>query len=256
MLGEELARSPYSKTEHRNALREIVYRSPGSIERKHQNISAVLQELGLPWINGYKPLRNFQDALVDAVEARLDAFIGRLDQVPTAPAEPPADVSSIFVPPPRPSDGRKGRSIARVSGKHDPAVRDAANRALGRAGEDYVLRLERSRLEALGRKDFAAKVVWVADQIGDGLGYDIESFADDGSPIFIEVKATKGPITTPFFVTENERQVAANKGTAFRIYRLFGFGSDPKVYTICGPLETSLTFEPIAYRASVGSQPE
>ena len=71
MLQDELAGRSYSKTEHRNALRTIVQRSPGSIERKHMNISAVLQKLGLPWINGYKPYGHFQDALVDAIEARL-----------------------------------------------------------------------------------------------------------------------------------------------------------------------------------------
>jgi hypothetical protein len=46
MLDEELAGHPYSKTQHREELRKTVHRSPGSIERKHQNISAVLQELG------------------------------------------------------------------------------------------------------------------------------------------------------------------------------------------------------------------
>jgi hypothetical protein len=97
----------------------------------------------------------------------------------------------------------------------------------------------------------AAKVTWVAERFGDGLGYDIESFSDKGHPVFIEVKTTKGPITTPFFISENERRVAAEKGVAFRIYRLFGFGSNPKVYTLSGPLETVLALEPIAYRASV-----
>ena len=92
----------------------------------------------------------------------------------------------------------------------------------------------------LGRKDLAAKVEWVADRVGDGFGYDIVSFADDGTPVFIEVKTTKGPITTPFFVTENERRVAAEKRDTFRIYRLFGFGTDSKVYRISEPLETSL----------------
>jgi hypothetical protein len=115
MLEDESSGRPYSKTEHRNALREVVLRSPGAIERKHQNISAVLQELGLPWINGYKPLGNFQDALVDAVEARLNGAIERFDQAVGPKADPPATVSSIFVPPPLPSDGSKGRSLAHAS---------------------------------------------------------------------------------------------------------------------------------------------
>jgi hypothetical protein len=250
MLDDELAGRPYSKTAHRNALRVAVNRSPGSIERKHQNISAVLQELGLPWIRGYKPLGNFQDALLNAVVLKLRGTIERLDGAAIANVEPPADVSMIFVP--APSAGTStARSNRPLVGKFDPAARDAANHALGTAGEDYVLRLERQRLKALGYDELATKVAWVADEIGDGLGYDIVSFGDDGNPIFIEVKTTKGPITTPFFVTENERRVAAAKGAAFRIYRLIGFGTDPKVYSLSGPLEASFTLEPLTYRARV-----
>jgi hypothetical protein len=139
-----------------------------------------------------------------------------------------------------------------TSGKYDPAARDANNRALGRAGEEYVFHVEQSRLREMGRDDLAAKIAWVSEAVGDGLGYDIESFADDGTPLFIEVKTTKGPITTPFFVSENERRIAAEKGPAYRIYRLFGFGTDPKIYPISGPLESALVLEPIAYRARAG----
>ena len=35
------------------------------------NISAVLAVLGLPYIDGYKPYSNFQQALFEAVQARL-----------------------------------------------------------------------------------------------------------------------------------------------------------------------------------------
>ncbi|CAN7570177.1 hypothetical protein [Mesorhizobium caraganae] len=56
MLGDELAQRLYVKAHYRAALMQRIGRSAGSIERKHQNISAVLMELGLPWIWGYKPL--------------------------------------------------------------------------------------------------------------------------------------------------------------------------------------------------------
>jgi hypothetical protein len=254
MLEDERSGRPYSKTEHRNTLRKVVQRSPGSIERKHQNISAVLQELELPWINGYKPLGNYQEALAEVVEAHLDGMIERLDSDPAIAAQPPSNVSSLFVPPPPPSSSQKNPPTTRVS-KYDQAARDAANRSLGKAGEKYVVQLEQVRLKELGRKDLADKVAWVSDSLGDGLGYDIRSFAGDGSPIFIEVKTTRGPITTAFHVTENERRVATRIGATFRIYRLFGFGTSPKVYTLAGPLEDAVTLEPIAYRARVGPPP-
>jgi Protein NO VEIN, C-terminal len=126
--------------------------------------------------------------------------------------------------------------MARAVRKFDPAARDAANRTLGIAGEDYVVQLERSRLERLGRNDLAAQVRWVAQQLGDGLGYDIESFSDDGSPIYIEVKTMKGSISAPFYISENERRAAVEKGRAFHIYRLFEFGTATKVYRVIAPL--------------------
>jgi len=47
MLERELRNAPYSKTEHRNRLKpRLAGRSDGSIERKHQNISAILIESG------------------------------------------------------------------------------------------------------------------------------------------------------------------------------------------------------------------
>jgi hypothetical protein len=70
MLDDELAQRPYNKTQHRAALMQIVRRSPGSIERKHQNISAVLVELGLPWIWGYKPLASQRHGYAPARPSR------------------------------------------------------------------------------------------------------------------------------------------------------------------------------------------
>jgi hypothetical protein len=53
----------------------------------------------------------------------------------------------------------------------------------------------------------------------------------------LEVKTTRGGINTPFFVSENERRVAAEMGHEFRIYRVFAFENEPKIYQIPGPLE-------------------
>jgi len=72
MLKEEQAGQIVHKTEHRRALMKLVQRSNGSIEFKHQNISAVLTELGLPRIRGYVPARNFQGAIADAIGRFLE----------------------------------------------------------------------------------------------------------------------------------------------------------------------------------------
>ena len=67
MLSLELADRPYTKADRNTALQKLIGRSRGSIEYKHQNISAALMHLGLPWIRGYKPMANFQRALLDGI---------------------------------------------------------------------------------------------------------------------------------------------------------------------------------------------
>lgn len=69
MLMLELAGQPFNKTAHRRQLQQrLPGRSSGSIEFKHANISAVMLELGYPYIRGYQPRSNFQrSVLVDAV---------------------------------------------------------------------------------------------------------------------------------------------------------------------------------------------
>lgn len=46
-------------------------RTHRSVEFKHQNISAVMEELGLPWILGYKPKRKYQNAIFGAIDRYL-----------------------------------------------------------------------------------------------------------------------------------------------------------------------------------------
>jgi hypothetical protein len=59
MLERELRREPFNKREHNRRLQTLLSgRTAGSIEFKHQNISAIMIELGFPYIDGYKPRAN------------------------------------------------------------------------------------------------------------------------------------------------------------------------------------------------------
>lgn len=94
MLADDLAGRQYSKAEHNRQLQELIRRGRGSIEYKHQNISAVLKGLGETWIEGYKPAFNYQASLEDAVARWLQqrpgwyASKGADDRLSMA-AEPP-----------------------------------------------------------------------------------------------------------------------------------------------------------------------
>lgn len=60
------------KTAHRNSLAPLLQgRTHKAIEFKHMNISAVLDEMGLPLVQGYRSLPHYQKALKAAVEEHL-----------------------------------------------------------------------------------------------------------------------------------------------------------------------------------------
>lgn len=266
MLADELAGRPYVKSHHNAALRERIGRTPGSVERKHMNISAVLVELGLPTINGYKPFSNFQDALGRTIERYLlnhpdilhgDALAPRWSHDLAGPSAPGLiDSPAIFVddapPPPGAPRAPRPQGLERLVRKFDPVARDFRNRSLGKAGEALIVDFERRRLEALERKDLASKVRWVAQEDGDGAGYDIHSFDRQGNDRLIEVKTTQGARSTPFFVTRNELSLAHERPEHFRLYRLYEVGQAPRLFKLKPPLEEAVTLEAETWRARVG----
>ena len=69
MLALEARQDPYNKSERNAVLRQLLRgRSKASVELKHQNISAVLHGMGLPFIAGYKPRGNSQLLLRKSVQ--------------------------------------------------------------------------------------------------------------------------------------------------------------------------------------------
>ena len=99
MLAADLSGERYVKASHGATLMAKIGRTHGSIEFKHQNISAVLDELGMPWIPGYKPRRNYQNAIFDAVDRYLSRHPAILEPVPTL-SPVPSSPTEIFVTPP------------------------------------------------------------------------------------------------------------------------------------------------------------
>ncbi|MET4370804.1 hypothetical protein ABIA99_003498 [Bradyrhizobium sp. LB12.1] len=252
MLAEERAGRDYNKSEYRRGVISKTGRKPGSIERKLQNVSAVLDEIGVPWIHGYKPLPHYQDALVAMVEQQLlrhpEIFV-----TGDAPLRVP-DENELLVGPPAllnsdPED--RPAAIRRLVGKFDPAARDARNRDLGRAGEEFVVGFERRRLERAGRPNLARDVRWVSDLDGDGFGYDVQSFdADSGEPRLLEIKTTCGNERTPFWMTRRECDVAAEQGGIYRVRRVFHFRNQVKMFDIAPPLEMGLRLVPATFIAT------
>lgn len=208
MLAAEQAGRAYVKAHHGAALMERIGRTHRSVEFKHMNSSAVLAELGLPTIRGYKPKPNYQAAIFPAIDRFLSARPALLTPAPPALAgvaeppplwEEPPPVPDFTSRPPRPE------GLERLVRKFDPVERDFRNRALGHAGEALVVDLERRRLKQADFHDLVRKVRWVSQEDGDGAGYDVHSFDPSGADRLLEVKTTYGGNRTPFFLTRNER---------------------------------------------------
>ena len=258
MLADDTSGRPYNKAEHRRTLMpRLRNRSEGSIEFKHQNISAVLKGLGEDWIPGYKPAFNVQAALIDAVARWLAGnpeWLGRISRQSSPDAQESPQI--LLGPPPTfrneppPKELDQMLDIAR---KFDAAGRDERNRALGRAGEKLVVAHERSVLACAGRKDLAHKVIWVSEEVGDGAGYDIASFDPDGYPRLIEVKTTNGWERTPFHISRNELRVANERDADWRLFRLWNFSRQPKAFELEPPLEAHLSLTATSFQASFRS---
>jgi hypothetical protein len=258
MLELELIGQDYSKAEHRRSLSKLLpARAEGSIEFKHQNISAILLGMGEPWIVGYKPAKNFQLPLVDAVLRLLNDKADWLVPVPggnNSQLTAVSDESQLWVGPPptlqnepSPVDPKLLEAIGR---KVDVAARDARNRKLGIAGEERALRHEWATLRAAGRSDLARKVRWTSKEDGDGLGFDIASFEADGRERLIEVKTTNGWERTPFHISTNELNVANERRDAWCLFRLYDFARTPRAFEIRPPLERHVELTPTTFRAA------
>lgn len=264
MLEAELRGIPYSKSAHRRALQNLlVNRSETAIERKHMNVSAVLRDLGHPWIDGYKPLGNYQRRLRTAVEARLradGALAALVENEATQPASPPPmeNLLAIWEPPPELEHKRTGAvsepSIPYVSDagvQKDYLALEAANRSLGRAGEELVLAFEAHRLHHLGAKKLAKRIEHVSSTRGDGLGFDVLSFETDGRERLIEVKTTSFGRRTPFFVTRAELACSKDQSERFHVYRLYAFRHGPRLFGLQGAIDSTCQLTPTVFSARV-----
>lgn len=262
MLDKELRGLEYNKTAHRRYLSSMLNnRSHGSVEFKHQNISAVLIRLGFPYISGYKPRGNYQKILFETVSNRLknySALIKYVEKQVDEPATVPVvnDILKSLVKPPVPV--RDSNEI-NVKEPREPFLtdidylaREAKNQSLGSAGEEFVIRFEQARLIHAGQERMASKIEHISKTRGDSAGYDILSFETTGQERLIEVKTTAyGPLS-PFFVTRNEVDVSFRNAPGYYLYRTFNFRHDPKLFTKKGPLDRSFKLDPMQYVASLG----
>ena len=256
---QELGQSFVKANIIRELERLIPARNYGAIEYKFRNISAVLNQIGVQAVIGYKPLPNIQKLLVGVV----GDFLSRdkiFDQAAIRSVETPAEkpvlpnFSKFVVDVPKPKfrvNESPTEIIQRAAVKRDYLEREARNRSLGEAGEQLVMEYEARRLFAGGAKNLVDRIDRVSSTRGDGLGYDIRSFDADGRERFIEVKTTAYDAETPFFISPNEVSFSTENPDRFHLYRLFAFRRKPQMFTLPGPIAANCLLDPVSYRATL-----
>ena len=261
LLERELNRLPFNKAEERRRLVPILRnRSEKAIEWKCQNVSAVLQEMGFPFIDGYKPASNYQSMLIDEVADQL-AQNERLRRLALSIVQGRASLTQatqvdfpVFVDAPtgkrsKVRDTRVAPAVPRVGINYFEM--ELRNSSLGEAGELFALNAEHRRLWEAGAPALANRIEHVSKARGDGLGYDIASFELDGRERLIEVKTTNFGRLTPFYASKREVDVSAEMAIRYCVYRVFRFRDAPQIFRLEGSLKESAILDPSQYRVSI-----
>jgi hypothetical protein len=255
MLSDELIGKTYIKAEHRKKLLPLLNnRSEGSIEFKHQNISAVLISLGQPYIKGYLPRFNYQKILEESVISFLTNNISIEDKFKLFAEkevliEPKANFEKLLVDPPQVDHAAEPI----ISYKNNPIKinyleKEQSNAKLGRLGEELVLQYEKWNLVLIGKEKLAEEIRWISKEEGDGAGFDILSKNINGTDKYIEVKTTKLGKETPFYFTGNELNFSCNHRDSFHLFRLFNFENEVRMFTKNGSLDKICHSIPITYK--------
>jgi len=258
MLSLELSGQTFNKSAHRRTLQtKLNQRSDSSVEFKHCNISAVMIDLGFPYIRGYQPRGNYQTLLFEVAAAQVRQNV-ILDTVAQSAVQQPAvtptvlDFSDIATSAPHRQFGVSETPAPSYFNpvKRDYLAQEARNHSLGLAGEEFVLHYEHWRLVQSGQQKLADRVEHVSKTKGDGLGYDVLSFDSTGRERYLEVKTTSFGKDTPFFVSRGELRLSKEATEQFHLYRLFEFRKAPKLFSLKGALDQHCMLDPVTYRAS------
>lgn len=258
MMGLVLKGERYNKAQHRRNLQpQLNNRSDGSIEFKHQNISAILIELGYPYIAGYKPAFNYQQQLKDVVRMHLAESRQSLEKQVNAfiKQDPPPindfDWSDVLESAPEMLPPRPQTEMREFTPRYfNFAEREVINRRLGERGEEFVLHFEKNRLIHSNRDDLAKEVEWTTKARGDGAGYDIRFFnQEDDKELFIEVKTSNCGKHQPFYISENEVAFSKENAAQYSLYRVFNFKRAPKLFMLPGDVNQNVQLVINSYKA-------
>jgi len=75
MLSLQFSDEDFVKADYWRSVMESTGRTKGAVEYKFQNISAILDEIGMRWVKGYVPMVAYQQSLKTSVVDYLEHMI-------------------------------------------------------------------------------------------------------------------------------------------------------------------------------------
>ncbi|MBT2571127.1 DUF3427 domain-containing protein [Planococcus sp. ISL-110] len=134
------------------------------------------------------------------------------------------------------------------------ATNYAQKQKIGELGELLALKHYKEQLIANGRDDLAKKTRHVSKVIGDGLGYDIETFDSHGNVLYVEVKTTTGGKNIPFYLYTSELNYSKQCPESYMLVRIYNYdeqNNKGECYRIKGDISDYLDLTVNSYKANV-----
>lgn len=230
------------------------------IHAAYSQITGILIEHGLLFLNDSRPLVHYPVALAEEVRrfVRNHPDLLRLmgehvdSPIQTAPTTGNRPLHALMSSPPTVEDMpglcRPARGLPPMTGI-DYLDREQHNPSLRLSGELFALAFERKRLHEAGLESHARLVEHVTAERGEGIGYDLHSYEEDGSDRYIKVKATRFRRETPFSVSAREIDVSSVVADRYHLYRVFDLVDRPRLYIVAGALQDHYELSPSTFRA-------
>ena len=183
-----------------------------------------------------------------------DPLRPEIEQLIQSVVPAPTSIDQIEVRDFEPRSAKKGvKGTSRAAGRQRYSPQ---SRKVGDAGEQAVLRYEKFKLESCGRQDLVPKICHHAAD-GEFPGWDITSYDEDGTPIFIEVKSSIGSSVSAIDITSNEWRAATastNQGRYFIYIVTNALSPKPRIERLRNPYgyvsSGQLALEPLVFQLS------
>ncbi len=129
---------------------------------------------------------------------------------------------------------------------------DKKLKEIGDEGELLVIEFEKKKLSKANKPHLIDKIKHVS-KTNDSAGYDILSFNEKGDQIFIEVKSTKGPKSSDFYISPGEvkRSKLIKNYFLYRVFNLDIKNKTGNLYIRKGKIEDNFNLKPTGYKASI-----